>query len=84
MAACWFVYVLRCCDNSLYTGVTTDVQRRLQEHNSTNKSARYTRARQPVSLVYQEEQANRSAACKREAQIKALTRAQKLELISAL
>ncbi len=79
----WFVYVLRCSDDSLYTGVTTDVPRRLEEHNSKGKSARYTRARQPVALVYKEQLANRSAACKREAQIKGLTRSQKLQLISA-
>ena len=79
----WFVYILRCSDNSLYTGVTTDLQRRIKEHNSNGKiAAKYTRARQPVTLVYYEKAANRSDACKREYQIKQLTKPQKERLIS--
>jgi len=77
----WWVYILRCADDTLYTGVTTDTVRRTQEHNSKNKSARYTRARQPVHLVYTESVENRSDACQREAEIKRLSRVQKLALI---
>lgn len=76
------MYILQCADNSLYTGVTTDLQRRIEEHNSDNsKGARYTRHRRPVSMVYQELCENRSHACQREHQIKQLTRTQKLQLI---
>lgn len=79
----WYVYILCCADSSLYTGVTTDPQRRLREHNGELKGgARYTRVRQPVELVYQESQPDRSAACKREAEIKKLSRAAKKKLIS--
>ena len=77
----WFVYMLRCADHSLYTGVTTDLERRLKEHNAIKSVTRYTRARQPVSLVYHEVVSSRTLACKREAQIKKLTRAQKEILI---
>jgi len=77
----WFVYMLRCADQSLYTGVTTDLERRLKEHNAVKSVTRYTRARQPVSLVYHEVVSSRTLACKREAQIKKLTRAQKEVLI---
>lgn len=73
-----------CADNSLYTGVTVDVERRLNEHNSNNgKAAKYTRHRQPVKLAYQEPCLNRSDACKREWAIKKLSRAQKLQLIES-
>ena len=77
----WFVYMLRCADDTLYTGVTTDPVRRLQEHNHGHGSARYTRARRPVSLVYTETAIDRAAACRREAQIKRYRRADKLALI---
>ena len=80
----WHVYMLECADNSLYTGITTDVTRRLAEHNSqSRKAAKYTRARQPVRLVYQERAANRSAACQREAQIKTWSTHQKRAFIAA-
>ncbi len=80
----WYVYILRCQDDSLYTGVCTDLERRVQEHNQCNKKgARYTRARRPVKMVYQEDCENRSEACKREAAIKKLQRKQKLLLINA-
>ncbi len=79
----WYVYILRCADGSLYTGITTDLQRRLLEHNSDDvRGARYTRARRPVSLVYSEDHSSRSAASKREAAIKKLSRAQKLVLFT--
>ena len=79
----WYVYLLRCADDSLYAGITTDPDRRLQEHNHCNKKgARYTRARRPVSLVYRERVADRPAALKREYQIKQLTRKQKDRLLA--
>lgn len=80
----WFVYILRCADDSLYTGVTTDLARRLEEHNEGRAAARYTRARRPLRLVYQEAAADRSSACRREAEIKKLSRASKLRLLAAL
>lgn len=76
----WFVYVLRCADGSLYTGITTDLERRCRQHNAGTAS-RYTRSRRPTTLVYQEAQASRSLASSREAAIKALTRQQKEALI---
>jgi putative endonuclease len=80
----WTVYVLRCGDNSLYTGVTTDLQRRLNEHNHDNKlAANYTRSRRPVKLVYRELYNTRSEALKREMTIKRLSKAQKERLITA-
>lgn len=79
----WFVYILRCSDNSLYTGITIDLDRRLLEHNGDNqKGARYTRARRPVKLVYQEHFDNRSLASQRESALKKLSRQQKLALIN--
>ncbi|MBX2848275.1 MAG: GIY-YIG nuclease family protein [Acidiferrobacterales bacterium] len=80
----WTVYILRCADDSLYTGITINVSRRLSEHNSDNKKgARYTRARRPVELIYQEKCQNRSDASQREHQIKQLSRSQKLALIES-
>lgn len=79
----WYVYMLRCADNTLYTGVTTDPERRLREHNGEVKGgARYTRTRQPVTMVWQETHANRSEACKREAQIKRISKTAKEKLIT--
>lgn len=76
----WYVYMLRCGDGSLYTGSTTDVARRLREHQS-GTGAKYTRSRPPVTLAYTEKAPDRSAALRREAAIKKLSRRQKLELI---
>jgi len=76
----WKLYILRCGDGSLYTGITTDVDRRLDEHRSGN-GAKYTRGRGPLELVYSEECGDHSAALKRELEIKALSRAEKLKLI---
>jgi predicted GIY-YIG superfamily endonuclease len=76
----WFVYMVRCADGSLYTGIAKDVSRRCQQHNAGTAS-RYTRSRLPVKLLYQEPLASRSLALKREAAIKALTRREKLALI---
>ncbi len=79
----WFVYILRCSDDSLYTGITTDVERRVKEHNgeTAKAGAKCTRARRPVTLVYQEIANNRSVASKREAAIKSMSRQQKLTMI---
>jgi putative endonuclease len=81
----WFVYILRCSDDSLYTGITTELDRRVAEHNDKHKNlgARYTRARQPVTLIYHETFESRSLASKREAGIKRLTRRQKQLLIAS-
>ncbi len=76
----WSVYIVRCSDASLYTGVTKDVPARLEAHNS-GRGAAYTRAHLPVRLVYRENGFTRSAALAREARIKALDRAEKLSLI---
>ncbi len=75
-----FVYMVECADGSLYTGWTTDVEERIKTHNS-GAGAKYTRSRLPVKLVYFEEADSRSAALKREAAIKKLTREKKLKLI---
>ena len=77
----WYVYMLRCGDGSLYTGYTDDVERRLTVHQR-GKGAKYTRSRLPVELVYREELPDKSAALRREAAIKGLTRQQKLALIA--
>lgn len=77
----WFVYIAKCSDGSLYTGVTTDLTRRELEHNSKNRGARYTRIRQPVKIIYSESLTNRSDACKRESAIKKLPRQRKLYLM---
>ena len=76
----WTVYVARCRDGSLYTGVTTDPARRVAEHNS-GSGASYTRSRTPVVLVYWEAAPDQSCALRRERAIKRLTRAQKEELV---
>jgi predicted GIY-YIG superfamily endonuclease len=76
----WIVYLLRCFDGTLYTGIAKDVNRRCGQHNAGTAS-RYTRSRLPVRLVYREAHVSRSSALKREATIKALSRRQKLSLI---
>ncbi|MCD4667685.1 MAG: GIY-YIG nuclease family protein [Sulfurimonas sp.] len=78
----YFVYILKCFDDTLYTGITTDINRRLDEHNTSDKGAKYTKVRRPVKLVYSEQSENRSSACKREYEIKQLKREEKLRLIS--
>ena len=78
----WTVYIVRCADGSLYTGIATNVARRVEEHNANDLLAsNYTRARRPVALVYQELAATRSAAGKREYQIKQLPRREKEALV---
>ncbi len=76
----WYVYIVRCSDKSLYTGVTSDIQRRLKEHNS-GKGGRYTKSRAPVTLVYSEAYKTKSEALSRESQIKRWSRAKKKALI---
>lgn len=80
MESVWYLYILRCGDGSLYTGITTDVERRLEAH-SNGTGAKYTRGRGPLTLVYRETCGTHSAALKRELQVKSMTRQQKQELI---
>lgn len=77
----WFVYLVRCRDATLYCGIAKDLDKRLAEHNSPDKGAKYTRGRQPVQLVYSEATASRAQATKREGRIKRLTKKQKTALI---
>ena len=76
----WFVYILKCQDGSLYTGITNDLERRLKMHNN-GKASRYTRIRRPVVLLYHETCASRTQALVRECAVKALPRVKKEELI---
>lgn len=80
MEKSWKLYILRCRDGSLYTGITTDVEKRLAAHNA-GKGAKYTRSRKPVDIVYQEQCDGHSQALRRELEIKALTKEEKLKLI---
>ncbi len=77
----YHLYILRCADGSLYTGITTDVDRRVREHNSSALGAKYTKARRPVELVFSKSFRDRSEASREEARIKKLSRAKKLGLI---
>ena len=77
----WKLYILRCGDGTLYTGITTDVEKRLEAHRA-GKGAKYTRGRAPLELVYREECGDHSAALKREIEIKKLARDEKEQLIS--
>lgn len=78
----WYVYILRCRDDTLYTGITDDMDRRIAQHNA-GKGAKYTRGRGPVTVVYRELCTDKSQALKRELAIKAMPRAKKLALIAA-
>lgn len=78
----WFVYIIRACDDSLYTGITVDVPRRFQDHRS-GRGARYFRGRRPVAVVYLEDGFDRSGASRREAEIKRMSRDKKLALTAA-
>ena len=78
----WQVYMLRCCDGSLYTGITTDLARRLRQHGN-GRGAKYFRGRRPERLVYLESGHDRSSASRREAALKALSRAEKLRLAAS-
>jgi putative endonuclease len=78
----FFVYILRCADDTLYTGITNDVEKRLHHHNTTKTGAKYTSGRRPVELVYTEKHATKGEALSREAVIKRLSRDAKLTLIA--
>ena len=73
----WHVYMVRCNDGTLYTGITNDLEKRIEAHNSGKDGARYTRARRPVTLVYSEQVQSKSAAARLECQIKKLRRSKK-------
>ena len=78
----WHIYILRCRDGTLYTGIAKDLDKRIEEHNGDNRlGAKYTRGRRPVLLVYEESAENQSAAARREAQIKRLEKSEKEQLI---
>lgn len=77
----WFVYILRCKDGTLYTGITTNIKRRIKEHNGSKRGAKYTRSRRPVKLEAQWVYESRSAALREEARIKKLNRSDKIMLI---
>lgn len=79
----WTVYIIRCDDETLYTGVTTDLERRFREHRDLRCGAKYFNGRKPLEVVYSENNHDRSSACQREAAIKKLSREEKLNLISA-
>jgi putative endonuclease len=79
--AVWFVYLLQCRDDTLYCGIAKDPARRLAEHNSADKGAKYTRGRRPVRLVYTEEAPSRAKATQREGRIKKMSRREKMALI---
>jgi len=78
----WYLYIVECSDNSLYTGITTDLERRVLEHNTSNKGSKYTKTRRPVELVYNETHTDRSTSSKRESEIKKLSRGDKLKMIN--
>lgn len=78
----YYFYILRCADNSLYSGITNNLEKRLREHNSVNsKGAKYTRAKRPVKLVYSEKYRSKKTAMKREIEVKRLTKAEKEKLV---
>ena len=77
----YYLYILKCADKTLYTGITVDLERRIEEHNDSKLGAKYTRARRPVKLVYSKKFRNRSSASKEENRIKNLSREEKLGLI---
>lgn len=78
----YYLYILECADKTLYTGITVDLERRVNEHNSSKLSSKYTRARRPVKIVYSKKFRNRSLALKAESRIKKMSRNDKLILIS--
>lgn len=79
----WFVYILMCADGTLYTGITNDITKRIEKHNS-GKGAKYTRGRGPVQLAYARHMYDKSAALREEYRIKQLTKKKKLELIKCM
>lgn len=79
----WWVYIVCCANDSLYTGITTNIERRIAEHNDSKKGAKYTRSKRPVKLVYSEIHPDRSSASQREYIIKKMSRTNKLKLIQS-
>ncbi len=79
----YYLYILKCADDTLYTGITTDLKRRVSEHNSGKVAAKYTRARRPVEMIYSKKFKDRSRASIEEARIKSLSRDEKLALVRA-
>ncbi len=79
----YFVYILKCSDDTLYTGITVGLERRVREHNSSNLGAKYTKVRRPVELVFSKKFKTRSLATKEEMRIKGLKRGEKLKLVNA-
>ena len=77
----YFVYILECADQTFYTGITTDLNRRIKEHNNSKLGAKYTKIRRPVKLVYSKDFENRSKALIEEARIKNLSRLEKLNFL---
>jgi len=80
----YYLYILKCADRTLYTGITVDLKRRVKEHNSSKFGAKYTRGRRPVKLVYSKRFRNRSAASRAESGVKRLSRKEKIQLINRL
>lgn len=79
----YYLYILKCSDGTLYTGITTDLARRVEEHNSGTLGAKYTRGRRPVELMYSKKFRTRSTASQAEAQIKKLSRSEKIDLVKS-
>jgi putative endonuclease len=79
----YYVYILKCSDKTFYTGITTNLEKRVKEHNSSQLGAKYTRGRRPVVLVYSLKKRNRSTATREECRIKKLLRADKINLIKS-
>jgi len=77
----YFVYILECADQTFYTGITTDLDRRIKEHNSSKLGAKYTKIRRPVKLIYSKEFINRSEASIEESRIKKLSKLKKLDFL---
>jgi len=80
----YYIYIIKCADNTLYTGITTDVKRRIEEHNSSKIGAKFTKGRRPVKLVYSKKMKDKSSALKEEYRIKQLSKGEKIKLIKKL
>lgn len=78
----WYVYILECSDKSLYTGITNDLDRRVEEHNNSKLGAKYTRGRRPVKLVYAQKVKDKARALREEYRLKKLSRYEKIEQFS--
>ncbi|MCX6744114.1 MAG: GIY-YIG nuclease family protein [Candidatus Parcubacteria bacterium] len=77
----YYLYIVKCADKTLYSGITTDLVRRIDEHNDSKRGAKYTRSRRPVKLAYSKKFRNRSTASRAEAKLKKLSRSEKLKLL---